>query len=142
MLTFYGPDGGISIVLPPGAVDQLTRLVYEFQETAPAATGNIKIGDHTFTLTAYQNGNELSDFTFQKPVLLVIDYSDAEVAGFDENLLELFLYDEGTGEWSNEGITVLSRDPDTNRIVVEVTRIAQFALGAAEYTLYQPIIQK
>lgn len=113
--------------------------MYESLDSAPAATGNVRIGKHAFRLTAYRNGNELSTITFQKPILLVIDYSDLDFAGFNDGLLDLYFYDDGTGEWSDDGLTVLSRDPVNNRIVVEITHFTQFALGVSEYFMFQPI---
>lgn len=137
-LTYSDPNGGgVAVQIPAGAVDQATTFLYDEQGT-PSQPGAFQFAGRTFTLTAYRDNSPLDDFTFQQPVTLVIDYTDSDVAGIDENTLSLFFYDEDNGVWSDQGIIVVARDPANNRLTVQIPHLTEFAMGTAS-RLYLPI---
>ena len=109
-------------------------------ETNYTKTGSFFAG-RTFTLTAYRNNSPLDNFTFQQPVTLVIDYTDSDVAGIDENSLTLFFYDETNGIWSDQGIIVVARDPANNRLTVQIPHLTEFAMGVSK-RFYLPVVTR
>lgn len=137
-LTYSDPNGGgVAVQIPAGAVDQATTFLYDEQGT-PSQPGAFQFAGRTFTLTAYRDNSPLDDFTFQQPITLVIDYTDSDVAGIDENSLTLFFYDEDSAVWSDQGIMVVARDTTNNRLTVQGTHLTEFAMGTAS-RLYLPI---
>jgi hypothetical protein len=102
--------------------------------------GAFQFAGHSFTLTAYRSNSPLSNFLFPQPVTLVIDYTDADVAGLDENALTLFFYDTAINSRSEQGIMVVTRDTANNRITVQITHLTEFALvhcGGNSHTIFQ-----
>ncbi|MEZ4730410.1 MAG: hypothetical protein R3E79_25060 [Caldilineaceae bacterium] len=59
----------------------------------------------------------------------MIDYTDNDVAGIDENTLTLFFYDETAGIWSDQGITVVARDTTNNRLTVQIAHSLSLRWG-------------
>ncbi|MFN8441690.1 MAG: FG-GAP-like repeat-containing protein [Caldilineaceae bacterium] len=140
-LTYSDPNGGsVAVQIPAGAIDQATTFLYDDQG-APSQPGAFQFAGRTFTLTAYRDNSPQSGFTFQQPVTLVIEYTDSDVAGIDENDLRLFFFNTTTNSWSDEGIVVVSRDPAGNRITVQISHLTEFAMGSAKYILL-PIIRR
>ncbi|MFZ4659936.1 MAG: FG-GAP-like repeat-containing protein [Caldilineaceae bacterium] len=140
-LTYSDPSGGgVVVQIPVGAIDQPTTFLYDDQG-APSQPGAFQFAGRTFTLTAYRNNSPLDNFTFQQPVTLVIDYTDSDVAGIDENSLTLFFYDETTGVWSDQGIIVVARDPANNRLTVQIPHLTEFAMGVTN-RVYMPVVTR
>jgi hypothetical protein len=140
-LTYSDPSGGgVAVQIPAGAIDQPTTFLYDDQG-APSQPGAFQFAGRTFTLTAYRNNSPLDNFTFQQPVTLVIDYTDSDVAGIDENTLTLFFYDETTGVWSDQGIIVVARDPANNRLTVQIPHLTEFAMGVSK-RFYLPVVTR
>lgn len=140
-MSYTDPNGGkVTVQIPAGAVDQPTTFVY-FNQAAPSHQGRFQFAGRSFTLTAFRNNNALDGLTFLQPVTLVIEYTDADVAGVDEDSLLLFFYDEDNGAWSQEGITVVARDPANNRITLQITHLTEFALGAIG-PIYLPLVAR
>lgn len=138
-MSYTDPNGGkVTVQIPAGAVDQPTTFVYDNQAT-PSRPVSFQFAGRSFTLTAFRNNSALDGLTFLQPVTLVIEYTDADVAGIDENTLVLFFYDEDNGSWSQEGITVVTRDPANNRITLQITHLTEFALGAIG-PIYLPLV--
>jgi len=138
-LTFTDTQGNqTEVQVPPGAVDEEITLVYTVVET-PTVPADFAFAGHAFTLEAYQDGELLPDYEFGEPVTITIEYSDADVQGLLEETLDL-RYWTGAG-WSTDGITLVERDVDGNRVVFLVSHLSQFALIAVEQpTVYLPLI--
>ncbi|MFN8445068.1 MAG: hypothetical protein U0175_30050 [Caldilineaceae bacterium] len=140
-LDFSDPGGGkVTVQLPAGAVTQNTTLLYD-DKADLSHPGAFNFAGRTFTLTAYRDNNPQSNFTFQQPVTLVIEYTDGDVAGLNENELTLFFYNTTTNSWSDQGIVVVSRDPANNRITVQISHLTEFAMGTAQRILL-PIVRR
>ena len=66
---------------------------------------------------------------FIEPMTLTIRYTDDEVRGLDEGMLEIYYYDETDPEhpeWVPLGGTV---DPEHNEITVEIQHFSKFSVG-------------
>lgn len=141
-MVYRTPNGSeITIQIPSGAVDEPIQLIYNEPHTLPQATqGSFQLANRLFTLTAWQADLPQRHFTFIQPIVLEIRYLDEEVEGLEEDELLLYYYDEEATTWSTTGITVIERDPEQNRIVVQLEHLTEFALGAPSYSLYLPVI--
>jgi hypothetical protein len=70
---------------------------------------------------------------------LTITYTDADLAGMQEDTLALRYWDGAA--WSTEGITIVERDTAHNRLVATLTHLSQFRLFArGEHALYLPLM--
>ncbi len=142
-LVFVDPNGGsVTVQAPAGAVTGSVEIKYvdQVSPTTPYS-GVFEFAGHSFTLNAYRDGVLVDGFTFQQPVTVVIEYTDADVAGLDESTLTLFYYDGNAQQWAQTGITLISHDLTNNRITFTVTHFTQFALGEA-HRLYLPLMGK
>ena len=118
----------VQISIPAGAVDVPTTLNFGIYAQPPASPPQFALGGFVFDISASQNGADVESLTFAQPVMLTIDYRDEDVTGLDESTLTLYFYNEATHEWGSDGITVLTRDPVNNRIVVTITHLTTFGL--------------
>ncbi len=120
--------------VPVGAVTETITLVYLPSPTvtgAPSGSSWMFAG-RSFTLTAYRNGEALPQFSFQRPITVVLEYSDFDIMGLDELKLQLYYLDTSAGAWLTDGITVVFRDIANKRIVFSVAHLSRFGLFAPE----------
>ncbi len=128
-----------------GAITETTRLVYAPVETVTTTTpAGFVFADHTFTLNAYQDDNLLPNFEFQQPVTVTIHYTDADVAGLDEESLVLDYWNGS--EWVDASCGPYDRHPGENWLAVPICHLSQFALfGKGEQPqrqIFLPIVIK
>jgi hypothetical protein len=117
------------IQLPSGAVTETTTLVYTPVQTA-TPPANLAFAGHAFLLEAYRNGTLLADFTFEDQITVTIHYSQANVAGLDEETLELRTWNGSA--WTTNGITLIERNTVHNYVVFSIAHLSEFALFAVE----------
>ena len=98
--------GTAMLTIPPGALDEDT--VVSLGRLAGAPDVGVR-GQAAFELGP-------SGLTLNTPAVLRLDYQ--EPAGFYEELLNGYLYGEGTGVW--EPVQVLTRDTSNNRVKLAV----------------------
>lgn len=141
-LTFTPATGGQSTVqIPANALDQPTELVYEpfTPSTQPAG---FAFAGRAFELNAYRANALVENLNFLQPVTVILDYTDAEVAGQDETKLELRRWDIATSTWVDAACGAYDRQPAQNRLSVPVCHLSQFGLfGPMEY-LYLPAVRR
>lgn len=126
-----------TIVVPAGAVSETLTLL--FAPTAPPAGSSDPSAGHAFVLEAHRDGALLPGFVFQVPVTVTIQYTEADVAGIDEETLALRYWDGET--WSIDGIAVVERDVVGNRLVVTLAHLSQFAMfGTGGPSVYLPVV--
>jgi peptide/nickel transport system substrate-binding protein len=126
-LVYTDTQGSRTVVqVPAGAVPETTTLAFAAVETVPA--GPAFSAGHGFLLAAYRDGQELPGLTFDPPLTVTIEYSDADVASVAEDTLALCFWDGA--QWSTDGITVVERDVEDNQLVVTVAHLSRFALLA------------
>jgi hypothetical protein len=129
--SFTSADGDLAVQFPAGAVASNVSVVHT---PLAAPQSNIPAGRtplRAFTLEARDSqGRAVTQF--QQPLMLVIQYSDAELAarGLDERELNLAFWN-GT-VWVDllpcEGCSV---DTDANRVTVRLDHFTEFALSSA-----------
>jgi hypothetical protein len=80
--------------------------------------------------------------TFSPPLTLTVHYADADLpVGTDEESLDLYRWDEDSGQWV--ALTVLQRDTVTNTLTVALDHLTEFALLASEdRRVYLPLVMR
>jgi peptide/nickel transport system substrate-binding protein len=143
----YTDAGGqaTTATVPAGAVTEPVTLRLA-EMPAPAAPVGLGYGGQAFEMTAFQEGSPQLGFAFDKPVVVTVDYADADIARLQENSLALYLK---TGEtWSNAAETCspplpYAIDAIANRISVSVCHLTIFALfGEKKPLTYLPIVMR
>jgi len=137
-------DGvAITVEVPPGAVTEVTQLAYASVPTVTGSPSGFVFAGRAFRLEAYRHGALQAGLVFVEPVTVTIHYTEADVTGLDTNTLEL-CYWNGS-EWSADGITVVERAMDNNRLVVTVAHLSELAMFAKEWQneqvkVYLPLV--
>ncbi|GAB4343916.1 MAG: hypothetical protein Kow0099_22840 [Candidatus Abyssubacteria bacterium] len=121
-------NSGSSLIVPPGALQRnfSVRINTPFSIREEA---ELTPGEHTFFAMRLIDAEGLQQPTFLEPMTLTIRYTEQEVAGMDEGMLEVYYYDESDPNhpaWVPLGGTV---DPDHNEITVEIQHFSKFAVG-------------
>lgn len=127
------------VQIPVGAVHEATTLVYQ---AAPATNppAALRFIGHAFILTAYQNNLPLDHFVFDQPVTVRLSYTDAEISGLDEAQLQLLTLNVNTGQWSDDGITIIERRPLDNLLIVSIAHLTEFALTVPQHQIFLPLV--
>jgi hypothetical protein len=126
------------IYVPSGVVTEEIALVYTPVETVTAPADFSFVG-RAFDLDAYQGGVLQPDFSFGGSVTITLYYTDADVAGLDEESL-LLEYWDGSG-WVDAACGPYGRHPDENWLAVPVCHLSRFALfGKRQVFIYLPLV--
>jgi VCBS repeat-containing protein len=138
--TSFTPEGvSFTLSIPSGGVSQPTSVVYTESISGYSPPPDQQFFDDPFALTAYVNGEEQSDFTFDTPATITLSYSDSEMYGMLESTMNL-QYWNGS-DWSSEGITFVSQDTANNQITFTLAHLTDFAYMAEEaYMIHLPIV--
>jgi peptide/nickel transport system substrate-binding protein len=133
-------DGSSTTVeIAAGAVQEAMTLVYAPLPDLRPSPGFFVT--HGFMLAPHLNGELLSGLVFDIPLTVTIHYTDADVAGRDEEALEVRFWDGST--WSPYGVTLVSRDPANNSLVVTLAHLSKLALVIPQdHAIYVPLVQR
>lgn len=135
----------ILVGVPAGAVTQTVTLIYTdaFGADGTPPGGNFVFAGRAFTLTALQGGEPQQGFVFLIPVTVTLDYTNPDVIGLIESQIQIYYYDADTGTWLVDGVSVIERDVDNNRIaftILHLTRFASFAPSGPK--VFLPLITR
>ena len=130
-LTYVDTQGSSTTLdVPAGAVTESTTIRYA-PKVPQAVTGvppDLAFGNHAFDLDAYRGGNLIPGFTFEKAVKLTVEYSDADVAGLDEETLALRRW---TGSaWEEIG----TQPPETYTLDIENNRLTAYLRSFSRFS--------
>lgn len=141
-LIFTPTSGGKSTVqVPANTFDQPTELVYE-PFTASTAPNGFAFAGRAFELNAYRNGALVENPSFLQPMTVILDYTDADVLGMDENRLALLRWEPATSTWVDAACGAYNRQPAQNRLSVPLCHLSQYGMfGAMDY-LYLPMVRR
>ncbi|RLC83201.1 MAG: hypothetical protein DRJ03_17890 [Chloroflexi bacterium] len=136
--TVTAPDGDISVEFPDGAVSDTVAVTYTAFYVPPhPPTSTFAFANIAFVLEVAEVSSGEQITTFAEPLTLTIDYTDGDLNGQDEDLLEL-RYWNGSA-WVTDGITVVEHDKVNNRLVVTIDHLTEFAL-LSKYRLHLPLV--
>lgn len=131
-LTSQWNDTITTITAPPGAIGQDVTLIY----TPGISTDSSPSSEFThqkFSLQAELNGEVLDHYSFNEPLTIAFDYSDADIAGVNEATLNLYYWEEGSQTWVPASTTCapegqVIRDLENNRLQVEICHFSEFTV--------------
>ncbi len=139
---------GVTVTVPAGGVAADVTLALEPLampvNTAPEGMG---FGGLAFLLNAFVGGAAQQHFTFQQPVRVTVQYSDASLAGLDESTLTLQYWNGTT--WADAANTctpasTYDRQPAANQLSVDICHLTPYALmgpqSAPQRSLYLPVV--
>jgi FtsP/CotA-like multicopper oxidase with cupredoxin domain len=133
--TFLSNDyeGQVQVRFPQGCVDADTDVTYRYNASPHAPTVNPApelpegMADFCrfFTITAEQNGTPLSEL--KRAATLEVKYSATQVDTYvPASSVGLYRFDEESGEWTKEGISVVFRTG--NLLTCTSKKLGQFAV--------------
>jgi len=123
-------NSGTNLILPPGVLENNLKV----RISTPLSIrdeAEILEGETPLLAMRLIDAGGLEHPKFIEPMTLTIRYTDDEVAGLDESMLEIYYCDETDPEhpvWVPLGGTV---DPDHNEITVEIRHFSKFSVGAS-----------
>lgn len=140
--TTFAPEGAsFTLTVPAGGVSEDVSLIYTGDVGGYTPPANQQFFSEPFGLTAYVDGEEQSDFTFEADATITLNYSDSQMYGMLETSLNLQYWD-GSG-WSSDGITFVSQDVDNNEIVFILSHLTDFVyLVEDAYMVHLPLVQR
>jgi hypothetical protein len=129
-----------TIQIPSGAVTETTELVFTERDYARSSPAGFAFAGQGFQIEAYRSdGVHIPNYIFTKPITITVEYSNADIAIIsDENTLELRYWNGNT--WSVNGITIIERDANNNRLVATVTHLSHFAVFGETHQIYLPLV--
>jgi hypothetical protein len=130
-----------TVQVPPDAVDQATTLVYlPLQPESPPS--GFAFAGQGFDLEAFQNGTLVPGLVFAQPVTVTIHYSDADVAGLDEESLTLTYWTDSM--WQDAACGPAERHLAENWLAVPICHLSQFGLLGEKraFAIYLPLVQR
>jgi hypothetical protein len=126
-----------TVQVPAGAVNEPIDLVYLPQEPGSPPAGFAFAGQG-FHLEAFREGALIPGFVFSAPVTITIHYSDADVAGVDEESLALTYW---TGsEWEDAACGTVAREIEENWLAVPICHLTEFGLLGETRRVYLPLV--
>lgn len=128
--------------IPAGAVITPTALIYSEASLPIQSLGAIRIGGRTFSLQAQQDNLPVTGLVFQQPVTMTILYADADLNTLNEVEMTLFELQPTDSSWSDAHVVRIEHAPEANRLVVAITEVADYALGAPNRIIFLPLIQQ
>ncbi len=121
-------NSGTNLIVPPGTLEENfnVKISTPFRIEDEA---ELTEGENTFFAMRLLDAQGLENPKFIEPMTLTMRYTDEEVAGLDEGMLEVYYYDESDPAnpvWVALGGTV---DPENNEITVEIRHFSKFSVG-------------
>ncbi|KAA3659523.1 MAG: hypothetical protein DWQ04_22065 [Chloroflexi bacterium] len=136
----------VSIQIPADVIAGTEQFSMVFDEAALTANApqGFAFAGVVFTLTPYEDGTPMpSPYALDKPLTLTLVYDDADLEAVRDGEAGLELHYWDGASWQTDGITIVERDLDNNRLVVEINHLTEFALfGTDGFTVYLPMVVK
>lgn len=143
----------MTVFIPSTVLADNTHVVYTPLEppTMPISDDMHFVGQH-FSLQAYQEGELLTDFSFQNPITLTLHYPDTilidgEMKPIDK--LSLMLYKWKNDQWMDSARTCqppsIHQLGADNTIIAKICGFSDFVLAGHEqkgYAVYLPLVLK
>jgi len=128
-LVYPDPQGTETMIqVPIGAVSGEIVLTYT-PSSNDYVPSNFSIAGHVFDLDAYEEENYLPQgYQFISPIIITLHYTDTDVLGFNENLLQLLYWEAPQGNWIEAACGDYDRHPEENWLAAPVCHLSQFAL--------------
>jgi hypothetical protein len=137
--TVTSPDTDVDVDFPSGAVSETVAVTYTaVYSPEQAPPGSFQFAGNAFTLEAVELSSSTPITTFSEPLTVTIRYTEGDLDGLAEELVE-FLYWDGVA-WVDDGITIIQRDMTNNVIVAQIEHLTEFALFSDHHRIYMPLV--
>ncbi|NTU80499.1 MAG: hypothetical protein HGA45_14155 [Chloroflexales bacterium] len=140
-LVYTGTNGlAMDVQIPAGAISETVSLV--FAPFAPSSTSHpagLAFAGQGFELAATRDNSLLEGFTFAKPIVVTIRYSDATVAQLNERALTLSYWDGSA--WADAACGAYERNLEQNQLTVPICHLSRFSLFATP-RIYLPLARR
>jgi len=132
-------DGNTSIQIPAGAI--MDTVIITQSPASGMPPGGILTGiGHVFDVTAvYSSTGQPAHPT--QPYTITVQYTDAEKGPAIEDTFGLYGWSEGTGQWSQQGITSSVSATD-NLVTAQVDHFSIFAVLGETQRVYLPLVMR
>ncbi len=137
-------DTGVTIEVPSGAVSETIELVYTSLETpSQPLTNSLTFAGQAFQLDAYLNDILQAGYTFNKPVIITVKYTDDNIQGLITDTLRIFKYKDDNwhdvAQISTDTCTPTSYDRSVaNQLSIGICGLSEFILAGEEMESEQP----
>jgi hypothetical protein len=121
-------NSGTNLIVPPGTLEENFSVTISTPFTI-GEEAELTEGDNTYFAMRLLDAKGIENPKFIEPMTLTMRYTDDEVEGLDEDMLQVYYYDESDPEnpvWIPMGGTV---DPEYNEITVEIQHFSKYAVG-------------
>jgi len=121
-------NSGTNLIVPPGALEENFKVKISTPFTIEEET-EVMPGETPLFAMRMLDAQGLEKPKFIEPMTLTIRYTDDEVAGLDEGMLEIYCYDESDPAhpvWTPLGGTV---DSEHNEITIDIQHFSSFSVG-------------
>ena len=151
--TFTVGNGSATLVVPPNAYNGVagplgpndifyivfTEIITPAAnvETPPSPT--LSFAGKVFTLDAFFNDIVLDNYVFPEPVTFTVAYDPTQINDLTPESLQLFYWDVDTQQWSQDGLTFVSRNTLNHTITYLVAHFTEFSyFGSSTPTALEP----
>lgn len=132
---------GLGINLPEGFVADESEIALDVLSgpSQPLPSGAQYAG-RAFRLDTYRSNAPVPSFTPGEPFTITLSYSDADVAGKNENLLTLYRW--AGGQWTTSGIAC-TPNPASNSVTCSIEApLSEVALATRQTKVYLPVVTR
>ena len=129
-------SGHLAFAFPASTVTASTEVRFTPRLTSELPPGPLA-GVTAFSLTAYRSGQQVS-LSLLRPVTVTWQYTDVDVAGLDEDALDLYRLMED-GRWQRVLCPAQQRQPAVNRLTTCIQQLGEYVFGQG-CELYMPVV--
>ncbi|NOK61444.1 MAG: hypothetical protein GFH27_549311n149 [Chloroflexi bacterium AL-W] len=134
------------LMAPTDALSESLVLIYDDVVKERPTPENMTFAGPHFVFDAFEDFQSLPDFAFAEPATVTVEYDDAIEQLLDEMDVELRYWDDELQEWTTEGLDIINRDVDANKLTYTITQPGEFAVFAqskdqmSDTRLYLPLV--
>jgi oligopeptide transport system substrate-binding protein len=137
-LTSY--DGNTTVQIPAGAITYTIIITHTPASGMPPG-GNLTGIGHVFDVTAvYSDTGQSAQIASGHACTITVQYNDTEKGPAIEDTLGLYWWDEGAGQWSQQGIITSPVNTTDNLVTAQVDRFSLFAVLGETHRVYLPLV--
>lgn len=125
-----GQQFATELMAPTEALSESLVLIYDDVVEGRPTPENMTFAGSHFVFDVYEDFQSLPDFAFAEPARVTVEYDDAIEGLLDEMNIELRYWDDELQEWTTEGLTMVSRNVDANRLTYTIAQPGEFAVFA------------
>jgi alpha-glucoside transport system substrate-binding protein len=139
---YTSPDGYLTTIdIPVGTFSQEVLLQHIPLDAVGTTPIILAYAGRGLSLLAFLDNEPIPVPVLNHPIQVTMTYPDPAASGIFEDTISPYYWDGSY--WRTDGITVIERDPDNNRIVFNLTHLTDFALFGEDH-IYQflPLITR